>query len=343
MFIAALLAAGALSSVHGQVPLRGRTIAGVAYTIRVTGSPASGSGIAGAFAEPAKSYAASAIFAAGRGRLDITDGGIEPLFQKGDYVLFDSTGLLIVHPAAHEFLLVPPDAGPNLDQLESMGVKVSLFDLKVTIDSLPAVDTVAGYPTRHFRLTTAYNMSVEAAGMQQRLATEAITDYWVAAVPGLPGNPFLRANGFSSSPIPTGIFRDLSTRIDSAAARMGSRVALRTTTSSRLLQGPGSAVQMRQTSEVADIRPREVDTYLLILPPGYRQGAVPGTDAQPATPGDPAAKWRRLPAMPGPDARSKPAGAGMHEGVSLQADPFAFSNFQASRTTRTERSPRTPA
>jgi hypothetical protein len=296
---AILLATGVLSGYarlgRGQVPRHLRPISGVGYSIRVTSAPASGSGIAGAVADPGKSYSATAVFAAGRGRLDITEGGIDPLFAKGDYVLFDSTALLIVHPATREFVPVPPDAGPNLDQLAALGVKVTISDLKVSIDSEPRIDTVAGYPTRHFRLTIAYNMAVEGSGVRQRLASEVTTDYWVASVAGLPGNPFLRANGFSGTAAPSAVFKELSSRVDSAAAVMGARVALRTITASRLIQGPGSVVALRQTSEVAEVRARDVDESYLILPGGYTLGAIPGTEPPAPGSGDPGAKWRVLP------------------------------------------------
>jgi hypothetical protein len=290
-----LLTVAMASSATAQFPLRQRLRSGVAYTIRVGGPPRSGSGMAAAVASPTPTYTAQAIFAAGRGRMDIVDGGLESLFAKGDYVLFDSTDLVVVHPATREFVPLPHDTGPSKQQLESMGMKMTIADAKVTIDSIMGSDTVAGRATRHFRMTTAFNMLIEAGAMQQHLATENITDYWVASVPGLPGNPLLRANGFGAAPAMLGMFKELGARVDSAAARMGSRVALRTTTSSRLMQGPGSELRMQQTSEVSDLKVRDVDESSLVLPAGYKLGAVPGADAAVVTPADAGAKWRRLP------------------------------------------------
>jgi hypothetical protein len=282
-------------SAAAQLPQRQRPLAGVTYTIRVGGPPRSGSGMAAAVASPTPTYTAQAIFAAGRGRMDIVDGGLESVFAKGDYVLFDSTDLVVVHPATREFVLLPHDAGPSMQQLESMGMKMTIADAKVTIDSVAGSDSVAGRATRHFRMITAFNMLIEAGAMQQHLATENITDYWVAAVPGLPGNPLLRANGFGAAPAMLGMFKELGARVDSAAAKMGSRVALRTITSSRLMQGPGSELRMQQTSEVSDLKVRDVDESSLVLPAGYKLGAVPGADAPAVMPADVGAKWRRMP------------------------------------------------
>ena len=293
--VGALLTVAIASSAAAQLPQRQRPLAGVAYTIRVGGPPGSGTGMAAAVASPTPTYTAQAIFAAGRGRMDITDGGLESVFGKGDYVLFDSTDLVVVHPATREFVPLPHDAGPSRQQLESMGMKLTIADAKVTIDSIMGADTVAGRATRHFRMVTAFNMLIEAGAMQQHLATESITEYWVAAVPGLPGNPLLRANGFGAAPAVLGMFKDLAVRVDSAAARMGSRVALRTTTSSRLMQGPGSEVRMQQTSEVSELRMRDVDESVLMLPAAYKQGMLPGAAGSDAVLVDAGAKWRRSP------------------------------------------------
>src|SRR5665213_2485037 len=102
-----------------QVPQRARTIPGVSYTIRVGGPPRVGSGMIAALAAPTAHYVANAVFASGRGRLDIVDGGVESVFAKGDYVLFDSTDLVIVHPATHEFVSLPHDVtNDNVSQMQ---------------------------------------------------------------------------------------------------------------------------------------------------------------------------------------------------------------------------------
>lgn len=286
-----LATAGAATA---QANARAGVLHGVSYTIRVGDAHRPGGGMAGVMGPGERSYVASAVFVAGRGRMDILDGGVESLFGKGDYVLFDSTDLLVVHPATREFVPLPRDAGiQRVEDMESMGFKATVADVKVTLDSLGPGDTISGFPTQHFRMTTAFTMRIDAGVLQRRLATESVTDYWVASVPGLPGNPLLRANGFSGTPVATGMFRELSTKVDSAAARMGNAVALRTTTSSRLIQGPGEVEQMEQTSAVSDIRSRDIDENLLILPQGYKQAALPGLEGAPL--GDAGAKWRLPP------------------------------------------------
>ena len=79
---------------------------------------------------------------------------------------------------------------------------------------------------------------------------------------------------------------------------MGTAVALKTSTSSRLIQGPGSIVQSMQTSEVSHLVNREVDASRLVLPTGFTQAALPGMEAAPGPAVDAGAKWRIAPRRP---------------------------------------------
>jgi hypothetical protein len=241
----------------------------------------------------AQNYRGRAVFAANRGRMDILEGGVESLFEKGDYILFDSTDLVIVHPASKAFVQLPHDvADQTMERLESLGVKMNIADEKVVFDSLGVGDTISGIPTSHYRMTTAFTMSVDAGVVQQRLATESITDYWVASVPGLPRNPLLRANGLSGPSAATGMFKSISQKVDSAARRMGSAIALKTTTVSRLIDGRGVNSMTEQASDVSSIEPRDVEDSLLVLPADYKMRPL---GAEQAVSNDAGAKWRTPP------------------------------------------------
>ena len=262
----------------------GAPLAGVSYDIRVTSTPTAGLGMAAALGSASQDYTGHAVFVGRRGRLDIVDGGVPSLLGKGDYVLFDSTTITIVHPSTQEYLPISSQmASDAFEQLQSLGVSISLGDLKVTLDSVRGADTVAGFATRHFRMTTAFTLSFDAPIMQQRFATESVTDYWVSNVPGLPGDALLRVNSITSSPL-SGIFKDLSAKVDSAAALMGSASALKTKTLSRLIQGPGSSVTTEQTSEVSNVKHDRVAEALLSVPAGYKRssmGEIPKTGRAP--------------------------------------------------------------
>jgi len=294
----ALILGGGMSHAGQALAQRGGSagaIPGVAYTIHVVSQPRSGAGLAGVAAEAAQSYVGHAVFAANRGRLDIVDGAAEPTLGVGDYILFDTTALVVVHPRTREFTIVRRDSSlTDLDRLNALGVTVTLSDVRVQLDSLGPSDTIASFPTLHYRMTTAFNMSVEAATMVQRMGTEAVTDYWVAVVPGLPNNPLLRANGVPGGAGMAGLFRELERRVDSASARMGKAVTLRSKTVSRLIEGPGSSATVEQTSEVSDVVRRLVDEDLLILPADYKYRSPSGAAADTLL--DAGAKWRRPPA-----------------------------------------------
>lgn len=293
----------ASSSMFAQNVSRTR-LPGVAYTIHVTSTPHGASGAASMMASAAQNYIGHAVFAASRGRMDIVEGGVESVLGKGDYVLFDSTDLVIVHPATKSFVALPHDvAGQTIERLQSIGVRIGITDDKVTMDSLGARDTVAGIPTTHFRMMTAFTISVDAGVVQQRLATESTTDYWVALLPGLPRNPLLSANGLSGPSAMTGMFKSISAKVDSAAKRMGSAVALKTSTTSRLFDGQGSSTTVEQTSVVSNIERLDVEDTTLVLPSDYKAVALAGGDE--AMTEDAVAKWRVLP-RPRPTRNVRP-------------------------------------
>jgi hypothetical protein len=270
---------------------------GTAYTVSSTGASGPlGGGLRSTGPSTLQNYIGHVVFANGRGRMNIVEGGVETLFGKGDYLLFDSTDVLVVRPRSHEFLTIPRDmAGKSMERLSAMGLHIAVADEKVTLDSIGVGDTIAGIPTRHFRMTVAFNVAMDAGMMQQRLGTESVTDYWVSSSPIIPPNPLLRVNGIAVGPATTGIFRSLSMKVDSVAARMGTMAALKTKSITHLITGPGAAIETQQLYEVSDIVRRDVDDDLLILPSGYTAVALPGDDATPATLDSIAARWRTVP------------------------------------------------
>jgi hypothetical protein len=284
----------ARGSLVAQSSSRARLLPGVAYTIHVASTPHGTSGGAGVMVSAAQNYVGRAVFAADRGRMDIVDGGVESVLAKGDYILFDSTDLVIVHPASKTFVPLPHDvAAQTIERLQSIGVRMTIADVKVTMDSLDAADTVSGFPATHYRMTTAFTISVDAGIVEQRLATESVTDYWVALVPGLPRNPLLRANGLAGPSAMSGMFKSISAKVDSAAKRMGAAVALKTSTVNKLIDGQGASTTVEQTSIVSNIEHTDVDDALLVLPPDYKGVTLAGGNETISD--DAGAKWRAWP------------------------------------------------
>ena len=113
--------------------------------------------------------------------------------------------------------------------------KMKVSDEKVRLDSIGPGDTISTYPTTHFRMTLGFNMDVEAMMARSRFGSEAVTDYWVASIPGMMSNPLLRSNGLAGSHGVPGMLRELSLRVDSASQRMGRTVVLRSSSVTRVL------------------------------------------------------------------------------------------------------------
>lgn len=264
---------------------------GFTYTIRVTGSAPGGmpgiSGGAGSLG-----YTGHAMSLATRGRMDITDGSVEGLFAKGDYLLYDSTDIVVVHPGTKTFTVVTRDAQTHaIARLDSLGFKVRLSDEKVALDSIGRGDTISGVATQRFRLTMAFNMAMDAGVVQQRIGSETVTEYWTGVVPDFPPNPLLRSNAIAGAGM-TGMFKDLSTRVDSVSRRIAHVVPLRTVSTTRIIAGPGQMMESRQSSEMSELKRAPVDPALLVLPADYKAEALPGVDSTPSN--DPA-KWRVRP------------------------------------------------
>ncbi len=269
----ALLALSRSPGIGAQNVAMPKTVPGFSYTLRVaSSSPAAPPGVTGGAGS--SSYVGQVIWAGAHGRVDIVEGGVDKLFSKGDYLIVDTSHVTVVHPAQREYFVVVLNGDSASRRLAALGAAAKLSDDKVRIESLGPGDTVAGIPTQRFRLTVAFNMSIDAGVIQQRLGTESVTEYWVGTVPGLPNNPLLRSNGLGGSAL-TGMFKTLAARVDSAAAKMGSAIALRTAATTRVVLGPGQVIETEQSSVVSDLKQTGIDQSLLMIPAGFKKIAMP--------------------------------------------------------------------
>lgn len=282
-----LIIAGSLTLAS---PARAQSRPGYSYTIRVTGSaPGAMPGISGGAGS--LGYTGRATSLATRGRMDIVDGGIEGLFAKGDYLLYDSTDIVVVHPTSKTFTVISRDAQTAaIARLDSLGFKVTLSDEKVALDSIGRGDTISGVATQRFRLTMAFNMAMDAGVVQQRIGSETVTEYWSGAVPDFPPNPLLRSNALAGGM--TGMFKALSARVDSVSQRLAHTVPLRTVSTTRINAGPGNVMESKQSSEMSELKRAPVDPALLVLPADYKAEPLPGGDSTLVVD---AAKWRVKP------------------------------------------------
>ncbi len=211
-------------------------------------------------------------------RIDIVDGALPPLAEKGDYMLFDSTGITVVHPSKKEFVPIPLDF-PNkmLEQMQAMGMSITLGDMALKFDTLPGTDTIAGYPTRHYRQTVSYTITLDGMGVSQQMKSQATNEYWMATVPGLGLSPLQQAGqlgGGSQNMSALPQFKELAVKIDSISRHLtGSAVRVKIATSSDAAGAGNMGLDM--TSEMSNVKRAPVAESLFVVPSDYTRGASP--------------------------------------------------------------------
>jgi hypothetical protein len=154
---------------------------------------------------------------------------------------------------------------------------ITLDDLAFKFDTLPGIDTIAGYPTRHYRQTIGYTITMDGMGVSQQMKSQATNEYWMATVPGLDLNPLRQASqlgGGSQSMSGLPQFKELAVKIDSVSRRMtGTAVRVKITTTSDAA-GAGN-VGLDMTSEMSNVKRAPVAGGLFVVPSDYTRGASP--------------------------------------------------------------------
>lgn len=223
-------------------------------------------------------YTGHGVALGSRIRIDIVDGALPPLAEKGDYMLFDSAGITVVHPAKKEFVPISAEAsGKALEQLQALGMSIALKDIDVSLDSIPGAETVSGFKTRHYKTSIAYTVALEGLGTSQQLKSSATSEYWMAPIPGLSTSPLQRTgqlNGGQGLGLSKdGPLKDLAVRVDSVARVMkGTAVKVKTTTTSDM---GGGTMTIELGSQMLRVKQSPVDAAMFVVPADYTRGASP--------------------------------------------------------------------
>jgi len=235
-------------------------------------------GMSGVLAGMTPGYSGHGVALGKHLRIDIVDGAVPPLAEKGDYMLFDSTGITVVRPSKKEFVPVPLDF-PNrvIEQMQAAGMSITLGDMAFKFDTLPGIDTIAGYPTRHYKQTVGYTITIDGMGVSQQMKSQATNEYWMATVPGLGMSPLQQASQFgggSQSMNALQQFKELAAKTDSVSRRLtGSALRVRVTTSSDAAAAGNVGLDM--TSEMSNVKRATVAGSLFVVPSDYTRGASP--------------------------------------------------------------------
>lgn len=234
-------------------------------------------------------WTAKATAANGRGRLDILKGQAAGMWAAGDYLLFDSTEFVIVHPTTRQFIAIPADlASRSFEQMKANGVDIAISGVTAAMQPVAGPDSsIAGYPTKHYQLNLTYSLDMSLGTLQQSVSTKVTSDMWMARVAALPPNPFLRASAMQGS----GLMREITREVDSVTKPIRGMIPLRSVTVTELTGAMPTSLTTEQRVEVSDLAPAELNDDLLYLPPDFTAGTLPGLTT---APGDSvAARWRR--------------------------------------------------
>lgn len=165
------------------IPLHAEAQAGHRYTFRVTGQDG-----------PDATGTVSDVGA--RARIDMHDDAD----QDHSYILLSEGGhrLIFVRPAERTYSVIDDTtfehvAGKALEGVERSGlVDMRLTQPRIQSEYLGGGPAIAGYPTKHYRLTQEYTVAIGALGFHSEdMHQRVVVDYWVTTDVRLAHNPLM--------------------------------------------------------------------------------------------------------------------------------------------------------
>ena len=194
-----------------------------------------------------------------------------------DYLLLSDGGrtITVVNPRERSYSVT--DAR-SFEQIVStamravkVGVSMQLSDVRISTEHLGPGDTIAGFPTKRYRLTQEYSATVGVMGVKGEPEYHVVmTDYWVAPGATLMRNPLVEMLATTETALAQG---DRAFVERSASARDGlfAGMPLRMIVASRSTGGKHSSHDSpsRTLIEVTRIVRGPVDRAALDLPKHY--------------------------------------------------------------------------
>ncbi|MGK2857729.1 MAG: hypothetical protein ACSLFQ_11035 [Thermoanaerobaculia bacterium] len=115
---------------------------------------------------------ARAVLDGDRGRIDILSGD---RYTPGTFILRDSgTRLFFVDPERKQYTEVLLPKGPDPQTAN----RVTITNPKIEFKEIGDGPVIAGYPTRHYRLSSSYEMAVTLGTVVVKQKVEAVIDKW---------------------------------------------------------------------------------------------------------------------------------------------------------------------
>jgi hypothetical protein len=259
MIVTHVIASVAVLALAGPPSLIAQTVQGQRYVLHMT-------------SDGERELVATVRESGGRARIDLErshDG-------SGGYIIVtdDARTLILVHPDQREYTVVDDTTferivGKALRVVAQTGVlQVQLRDVKIVPERLGPGESIAGHPTRRYRLTQEYRAFVGAFGIMgdEPVHKTVVTEYWVSPRLTLAPNPLLALLAGLETALAQ---RSASFVSQSIAARdsLFRGTPLRIVITSRSTDGDDSVKERRL--EITDLAPAAFDPAIWAVPRGY--------------------------------------------------------------------------
>ena len=263
----ALAVAGSVLTLAAAAP---RAVSpGYTYRMRISGQVTDANG-------KAKDYVAlsgRAMVTSKAGRLDIDEASKErgAMGDKGGYILYDPTSMMIVSPKDKQILKFTFDdmeKGMSALAASAPGMRVAITDVAVNFEKLGPGESLLGMSTTKFRVTQDYKLAMKVAFVNRNSSEHIVQEYWMADQKSGFANPFARMGGMR--PGGGGAFAELMTKTAEATARMGNGIPVKTITTTTSTNDKGEKTTNVATMEVTELKAGNVDDALLVAPTDYQ-------------------------------------------------------------------------
>jgi hypothetical protein len=202
----------------------------------------------------------------GLGRLDIIGGTDAKNFPAGSYVLVSDTSGAATMVLTAEKTIRPMLSGARLGGLvELYTPRGQLSDVTVRLDDLGPGEAVDGHPTRRYRITSAFTLTVTIKGKAAPGRSHRVLELWQAQLPVRIPNPFAGLGGDDSTPDP---LQELNAKVREVGMRLPG-VTIRSQAKATLSAAGVAFTNQLVTTLVSEIRDAEVDKRTLEMPAGY--------------------------------------------------------------------------
>jgi hypothetical protein len=208
------------------------------------------------------------------GRLDIEEAAKErgAMGEKGGYILYDSTSMMIVSPNDKQivkFSFDDMEKGMSALAANVPGMRITISDVAVNFEKLGAGEPLLGMATSRYRVTQDYRIAMKVAFMNRNSTEHLVQEYWMADQKSGFANPFARMGGGMRMG-GSGAFAELMTKTAEATSRMGRGIPLKTLTTSTSTNDKGEKTQTVSTMEVTELKSGNVDDAMLVAPADYK-------------------------------------------------------------------------